>query len=73
MSADFLTVCRRLLLASALAVALPIAAALILAAAQAAAGGETEGPVAAPHAMKLSDLGQANAVSWISTGHVSAR
>ncbi len=74
MSPEFTKVCRRLILASALAVAAPLATALLLTGTQAAVGDEPEALPAPPsHTTTIAELGHARAVSWISSGHISAR
>jgi hypothetical protein len=73
-SAEFSKLCKRLSLATAIAVLAPLGAALVLNGASAAAdtGTTTEQATPAPQASaSLDTLGRARAVSWISSGHIA--
>lgn len=72
MTLEFAKVCKRLILASAVAVIAPLATAALLGATQAATESPAEQTQPAPHSMTIADLGRARAVSWISTGHIAA-
>jgi hypothetical protein len=75
-SAEFTKLCKRLGLATAVAVLAPMATAVVLGAASTAtdAAPAAEQVAAAPQASaSLDTLGRARAVSWISSGHISAR
>ena len=74
MSAEFTKLCKRLSLATAVAVLAPLGAAIVLNGASAAAdaGPAAEQVSAVPQtATSLDTLGRARAVSWISSGHIS--
>ncbi|HXC54093.1 MAG TPA: hypothetical protein VNU97_02255 [Rhizomicrobium sp.] len=77
MSAEFSKLCKRLAVATAVAVLAPLGTALLLGGTQAAVqtaslsdSDEIVAAAPAPHA-SLVTLGRATAVAWISTGHVS--
>jgi hypothetical protein len=73
-SAEFTKLCKRLSLATAVAVLAPLGAAIVLNGASAAAdsGPAPEQVAAAPQATaSLDTLGRARAVSWISSGHIA--
>ncbi|HEX4303404.1 MAG TPA: hypothetical protein VHZ78_11470 [Rhizomicrobium sp.] len=74
MSPEFVRVCKRLTLATAIAVLAPLGTAAVLGATQAAASDADTSPAVAPPAhstASLDTLGRATAVSWVSTGHIA--
>ncbi len=74
MSAEFVRVCKRLTLATAIAVLAPLGTAVVLGATEAVASDADAAPaVAQPatHTASLDTLGRATAVSWVSTGHMA--
>jgi hypothetical protein len=75
MSAEFVRVCKRLTLATAIAVLAPLGTAVVLGATQAVASDADPSPAvmtpAEHNTASLDTLGRATAVSWISTGHIA--
>ncbi len=73
MSAEFSKLCKRLTIATAVAVLAPLATAVVLGGAQAFADpAQPSATVTVSHqTASLDTLGRARAVSWISSGHLS--